>query len=84
MISRLKLSELAAAFSNIDLLVSNDTGPPHLAAIVGTPIVLIIDERGPLRYLPLSRDIEFVRSGFIDQIPIDDVFNATTKLLSKK
>jgi len=83
-ISGLKLSELAAAFSNIDLLVSNDTGPPHLAAIVGTPIVLVIDERGPLRYLPLSREMEVVRSGFIDQIPTDDVFNVTASLLSKK
>jgi ADP-heptose:LPS heptosyltransferase len=83
-ISGLTLSELASAFSNIDLLASNDTGPPHLAALVGTTIVLIIDERGPLRYLPLSRDIEVVRSGFIDRIPVDEVFDATVSLFSKK
>jgi ADP-heptose:LPS heptosyltransferase len=83
-VSGLRLGELAAAFSNIDVLVSNDTGPPHLAALVGVPIVLVIDERGPLRYLPLTQDIEVVQSGHIDQISVDEVFNATAKLLSTK
>jgi heptosyltransferase II len=83
-VSGLRLIELAAIFSKIDLLVSNDTGPPHLAALVGTPIVLVIDERGPLRYLPLIRDIEVVRSGFIENIPVDDVLDGVEKLLAKK
>jgi heptosyltransferase-1 len=83
-VTGLDLVELAAAFSKVDLVVSNDTGPPHLAALVGTPIVLIIDERGPLRYLPMSRDIEVVRSGIIDNIAVHDVLVAVGKSLSKK
>jgi ADP-heptose:LPS heptosyltransferase len=83
-VTGLDLVELAAAFSKVDLVVSNDTGPPHLAALVGTPIVLIIDERGPLRYLPMSRDIEVVRSGIIDDIEVEEVFAAVEHSLSKK
>jgi ADP-heptose:LPS heptosyltransferase len=83
-VTGLDLVELAAAFSKVDLVVSNDTGPPHLAALVGTPIVLIIDERGPLRYLPMSRDIEVVRSGIIDNIAVEEVLVAVEKSLSKK
>jgi ADP-heptose:LPS heptosyltransferase len=78
------LIELASIFSKVDLLVSNDTGPPHLAALVGTQIVLIIDERGPLRYLPLSRNIEVVRSGLIEDIPVGDVSDAVERSLAKK
>lgn len=34
------LPELAAALSICDVLISNDTGPTHLAAAVGTPVVV--------------------------------------------
>jgi ADP-heptose:LPS heptosyltransferase len=83
-VTGLDLVELAAAFSKVDLVVSNDTGPPHLAALVGTPIVLVIDERGPLRYLPMSREIEVVRSGIIGDISVEDVLTAVKNSLSKK
>ena len=36
---RTPLLTLAACFERLDLLVSNDTGPMHLAAAVGTPIL---------------------------------------------
>lgn len=83
-VTGLKLTDLAAAFSRINLLVSNDTGPPHLAALVGIPIILIIDERGPLRYLPLSEQIEVIRNGYIDKIPVSDVLDAVERSLAKK
>lgn len=35
------LKELAALLKYVDLLVTNDTGPMHLAAAVGTPIIAI-------------------------------------------
>ncbi|MBL6763754.1 MAG: lipopolysaccharide heptosyltransferase II [Verrucomicrobiae bacterium] len=34
------LPELAAALSHCHVLISNDTGPTHLAAAVGTPVVV--------------------------------------------
>lgn len=39
LVDRLSLSELTALLSLSPLLVSNNTGPVHLAAAVGTPIV---------------------------------------------
>jgi ADP-heptose:LPS heptosyltransferase len=35
----LDLSELAALLARADLLVANNTGPVHVAAAVGTPVV---------------------------------------------
>lgn len=39
LVDRLSLNELAALLSLAPLLISNNTGPVHLAAAVGTPIV---------------------------------------------
>jgi ADP-heptose:LPS heptosyltransferase len=36
---RLDVAELAAVLARAPLLVSNNTGPVHLAAAVGTPVV---------------------------------------------
>ena len=84
LVSGLSLSELAAVFTKIDLLVGNDTGPPHLAALVGTPVVLVIDQRAPLRYSPLTEDLEMVRDGHVQNISVDSVFDAVARSLTKK
>lgn len=77
----LSLSEVAAALGRLDLLISNDTGPSHLAAIVGTPIVLVMDEQAPLRYLPLADPMKVVRNESIGAISVADVYSAATDLL---
>jgi ADP-heptose:LPS heptosyltransferase len=84
LITGASLFELAAAFCQIDIVVSNDTGPPHLAALVGTPVVIVIDERGPLRYLPVSDRLKVVRSGTLDEIAVSDVLEAVRTSLAKE
>jgi lipopolysaccharide heptosyltransferase II len=39
LVGRLRLAELAALLAEAPLLVSNNTGPVHVAAAVGTPVV---------------------------------------------
>ncbi len=39
LVGRLRLAELAALLSEAPLLISNNTGPVHVAAAVGTPVV---------------------------------------------
>lgn len=41
------LIELAALLQNCHLLISNDTGPTHLAAAVGTPVVVPFGSTSP-------------------------------------
>lgn len=49
---RLTLPELAALFSQADAVVSPDTGPMHLAAAVGAPLVALFGPTAPWRTGP--------------------------------
>jgi len=49
---RLDVPELVALLARADLLVTNDTGPLHLADAVGTPVLGLYGPNTPLRYGP--------------------------------
>ena len=44
------LVDAAATLARLDLLVTGDTGPMHLASAVGTPVVAIFGPSDPARY----------------------------------
>lgn len=48
------IEELAALFKISSLLVSNDSGPLHLAISVGTPTISLFGPESPLTYGPLT------------------------------
>jgi ADP-heptose:LPS heptosyltransferase len=50
----LDLVDLAAVLSRLDVLVTGDTGPMHLAAAVSTPVVALFGPADPRRYGPSS------------------------------
>ncbi|MFC1792494.1 glycosyltransferase family 9 protein [Planctomycetota bacterium] len=49
------LSELVALLKRARLAVSNDTGPGHIAAAVGIPLVLMFGRTNPIRLEPYGR-----------------------------
>ncbi len=51
---RTSLAETTAVLSVADLLVTNDTGPAHLAAAVNCPIIVIFGPTNPLTTRPFS------------------------------
>jgi ADP-heptose:LPS heptosyltransferase len=55
------LPTLAALLSQLDVFVTGDTGPMHLAAAVGTPIVALFGPSQPARYGPLASVQRVVR-----------------------
>ena len=52
---------LAAVLERLALFVTGDTGPMHLAAAVGTPVLAIFGPSLPTRYAPLSPRSRIVR-----------------------
>ena len=52
---RLNLPELTALLKRARLVVSNDTGPGHIASGLGTPLVLMFGYSNPARIWPYGR-----------------------------
>lgn len=56
---QLSLSQLASLFKRCVLVISNDSGPVHLAVAVGTPVISIFGRNqpglGPKRWGPLGK-----------------------------
>ena len=52
---------LAAILERLSLFITGDTGPMHLAAAVGTPILAVFGPSLPSRYAPLSPGSRIVR-----------------------
>jgi ADP-heptose:LPS heptosyltransferase len=81
-LDRLTIPQLAAALARLAVFVSNDTGPMHIAAAVGVPIVLLLDRRAPETYIPLGDPKHVIYSAAIPEIPVADVYEATRALLA--
>jgi heptosyltransferase-1 len=91
------LSELVVLLNNARLVVSNDTGPGHIAAALSTPLVLMFSWSNPARIAPYKR-IEclvarepFSRGHkiksrdpkhFVDTITVEEVYTKVCEQLS--
>jgi heptosyltransferase-2 len=94
------LAELVATLSLVDLLVTNDTGPAHIASALGRPTLVIFGPTNPLTTRPFSPFAEIVRKPpdcapcMLRDCPIDhrcmtaitplDVFERARTLLTDK
>jgi len=56
------LKTLAALYEKTSIVVSTDTGPMHLAAAVGTPVVALFGPTAPWRTGPFGDDHQIVRA----------------------
>lgn len=89
------LKVLAAIYERANCLVSTDTGPMHLAAAVGTPVVALFGPTAPWRTGPFGKGHKIIRAGLccspcfkrqctaidcMKQISVDDVLAGVNKL----
>ena len=85
------LKTLAVLYEKANLLVSTDTGPMHIAAAVGTPVVALLGPTSPARTGPFGEKHQIVRAGLecspcfkrqckttecMKQISVEQVFDA--------
>src|SRR4030095_7302100 len=94
------MAQVAAVLSQVDLLITNDTGPAPIAAALGRPTLVIFGPTNPLTTRPFSPLGEIVRKPpdcapcMLRDCPIDhrcmtaitpaDVFERARKLLTEK
>lgn len=55
------LDQLTAVMALVDLVVTNDTGPAHIAAALGCPTIVIFGPTNPLTTRPFSFKAEMIR-----------------------
>ena len=89
MVNKTSLVELAALLKRCSLLVSCDSGPMHLAAAVGTPVVALFRNDLPgktaKRWGPQGEGHMVIEKSNLIDINVDEVFGkARIKLLDKK
>jgi heptosyltransferase-2 len=53
---KLNLNELCYIISKLDLFITNDSGPMHIAAATGTPVVAIFGPENPMHLRPCTRE----------------------------
>ncbi|MDQ2855129.1 MAG: lipopolysaccharide heptosyltransferase II [Acidobacteriota bacterium] len=95
-----ELDLAVAVLNEVDLLVTNDTGPAHIAAALDRPTLVIFGPTNPLTTRPLSSLAEIVRYPpdcapcMLRDCPIDhrcmtaitpeDIFDRAVKMLGKQ
>ena len=81
-LEKLSLGQLAAAQARLAVFVSNDTGPVHIGAAVGAPIVVLIGRTTPHAYIPLAEAKRLIFSEGVHTISVEEVYGATRELLA--
>ena len=81
-LEKLTIPQLAAAQARLAVFVSNDTGPVHIAAAVGTPVVVLIGLPPPNAYVPTGASQRVVFSESLTAIQVEQVYASTRELLS--
>ena len=79
----LTLPQLAAALARVNILVSNDTGPMHLGAVMGAFIVMLSKHGTPDAHIPLTEKLAIVRGATLKEISVDEVFQTTRNVLAE-
>jgi len=60
-------------------VVCNDTGPGHLAGIIGTPTVALFGPTDPARWRPLGPHVQTLRGQAMESISVEEVSDALAK-----
>ena len=94
---RTTLRELACLYREAALLVTTDSGPMHLAAAVGTPVVALFGPTDPARTGPYGPGHRIIRKGLscspcfrkrcetprcMTDISVEEVFAAVKEMLA--
>ena len=81
-LEKLSIPQLAAAQARLAVFVSNDTGPVHVAAAVGTPVVVLMGSPGPHGYGPTGVSQRLIFGESVTAIEVEQVYASTRELLS--
>jgi ADP-heptose:LPS heptosyltransferase len=75
------LSEIKSLMAGASLFIGNDSGPAHMAAAFGLPVVVIFGQSDPVVWAPWKTVSEtIVARGAIADVSVDEVLAATGRV----
>jgi heptosyltransferase III len=78
------LSALKSLMSGADLFIGNDSGPAHVAAAFGIPVVVLFGPSDPVTWAPWRTEARVLTSnGGIGQIAVEEVMAAAEALRNR-
>ena len=80
---RLTIPQLVSAQARLTLLVSNDTGPAHLAAAAGVPVIVIMDRPTPHAFTLIGEHHRLMYGDVIHKIRVEAVYEAAQAVLTR-
>jgi ADP-heptose:LPS heptosyltransferase len=73
--------DLLAELSSAHAFVGNDSGPSHLAGIIGVPSVVLFGPTDPTIWRPLGPNVRVIRAGSLEAIGVDEVVDGVERLI---
>ena len=84
---KLSLRQLAAFLKRSKLLISNDSGPVHMASAVKTPVIAIfrndLPGKGPKRWGPWGEGNTVIQNSSLSNISVEEVFQKIKEMLHR-
>ena len=81
---RLTIPQLVALLQRASVFICNDTGPMHLAAAVGAPVVALFDRPTPHSYTPVGTQHQLIFRDSIKNISVGEVHTAALERLARQ
>lgn len=85
---RTSIREMMALFTHCDLVICNDSGPMHIAAALGVPVVAVFRTGDPKAYGPRGLNHTVVGdgavSGAMSDVPVEDVLAAAESVIDTR
>ena len=81
LLANVKLGAYGGLLRRAALVISNDTGPAHLAAAVGTPVLSVLGPTKPEQWAPWGPQVQIVRR-WPDWPSVDEVVARTAAMLA--
>jgi heptosyltransferase I len=79
---KLTIPQLVSMQSRLTLMVSNDTGPAHLAAAVGAPVIVLMDRPTPHQFVPLGNQHRLIYGPDLSKTTVDEVYRTACEVLA--
>lgn len=87
MTGKTSLIELAGLLKKSKVLITNDSGPMHLAAVLGIPVVAIFRKHPPAicarRWGPVGTNHRIIENDVLANISVEEVLHEVTTILSR-